>query len=61
MSREPDEEVLYAVQLYELCSALHVLPRAGGLLDQRYSDVVYLRLVHRVAQEKMELDAKKTS
>lgn len=34
LNREPDEEAALAIQLAVLCRELHVLPRAGGVLDQ---------------------------
>jgi len=34
MSRQPDDETALAIELTVLCKELHVLPKAGGLLDQ---------------------------
>jgi hypothetical protein len=43
LNREPDEEAALAIDLAVLCSELHVLPRAGGVLDQDPYELGLLR------------------
>lgn len=58
-NREPDEEVLLALELAELCQGLGVLPRAGGLLDQDYYHVVLLKAGLRGIAKKAAADSKR--
>jgi hypothetical protein len=57
LNREPDEEAALAIDLAVLCSELHVLPRAGGVLDQDPYELYLLRaglsgLNKKVARER---------
>lgn len=58
MNREPDDEVALAIELTELCEALNVLPRAGGILDQDYYHIILLRAGLRAFSIKRERDSK---
>ena len=57
LTKEPDAEVRYAVELYALCKEFHVLPRPGGLLDQDYYEVQLLSRVAEAFEEKQKLEA----
>lgn len=47
MSRDPDEEVSFAVDMTSLCKALGVLPRSGGLLDQDWYHIALMKAAIR--------------
>lgn len=42
LGRKMDDDVQLAIELTHLCSAFHVLPRQGGLLDQDYYHILLL-------------------
>lgn len=58
MSREPDDEVAFAVDLAGLCRALGVLPRSGGILDQDWYHIALLKAAIRAFNIKEDRDAK---
>ena len=60
-NREQDEEVQRAIELTSLATRLHVLPRAGGLLDQDYYHIKLLRAGIRAFEKAEELEYKKQS
>jgi hypothetical protein len=59
MTRKPDPLVERAITLTNLCQALHVLPRAGGLYDQDPRDIYMISCVLSAQAEKAEMDSKK--
>ena len=58
-NREADEEVQLAIDLTALATRLHVLPQAGGLLDQDYYYIKLLRAGIRAFEKKEEQEYKK--
>ena len=56
MNRDPDWEVGQIISLIRMCESLHVLPQAGGLLDQDAYFVYLLQQVMLADQEKAALD-----
>ena len=50
-----------AIELTSLATRLHVLPRAGGLLDQDYYHIKLLRAGIRAFEKAEELEYKKQS
>jgi hypothetical protein len=61
MKRPPDEEVQIAIDMTVLCRDLHVLPKAGGLLDQDSYHVYLIQETLAVIHEKerRDMDAEK--
>lgn len=59
MSRKPDEVVAQAITLTNLCQTLHVLPRAGGLLDQDARHVYMIECVLAAQNERAEMERKR--
>lgn len=59
MKRPPDTVVAQAITVTNLCQALHVLPRAGGLYDQDARDIYMISCVLSAQHEKAELDSKR--
>ena len=57
LSRPPDDEVAFAVDMASLCRALQVLPRSGGILDQDWYHVALLRAALRAFHIKEEREA----
>lgn len=62
MKRPPDDEVRMAIDMTVLCRDLHVLPQAGGLLDQDSYHVYLIQETLAVLQEKerQEIEAEKS-
>lgn len=56
-----DDDVATAIELTVLCQDLHVLPNAGGLLDQDSYHVWLMQTVMRAQNEKAELDKQRNS
>lgn len=56
MNRPPDDEVILAVELTQFCKAFHVLPRAGGVLDQDYYIITLLRAGLRAFDKKEQIE-----
>lgn len=50
-----------AVELTRLCQAMHVLPRAGGVLDQDSYHIYMIQTVLAAQAEKDELDRKRNA
>lgn len=48
----PNSEVDAAIELYNICKDFHVLPRAGGMLDQDGYHVMLFRFVSMAYNEK---------
>jgi hypothetical protein len=61
MNRPADPEVALAINMTNLCRELHVLPQAGGLLDQDSYHVWLIQETLAVLQEKerRDMDAEK--
>lgn len=56
--RDNEDDVIQAIELTDLCKALHVLPRSGGLLDQDPIDIRMLKAGLRAFAMKENKDAK---
>jgi hypothetical protein len=52
MNRKPEQDVVEAIDMTLLCQALHCLPRAGGLMDQDYWDVIRMKWVIEAQAER---------
>jgi len=61
MTRKPDAMVAQAITLTNLCQTLHVLPRAGGLLDQDALHVYMIECVLSAQSERAEMERHKQS
>jgi hypothetical protein len=61
-NRPADPEVALAINMTNLCRELHVLPRAGGLMDQDSYHVYLIQETLAVLQEKerKEVEAEKS-
>lgn len=59
LNREADDEVAFAIELTNLCQALHCLPQPGGLLDQDGYLVSLMKTVLIAQNEKEQLEADK--
>lgn len=59
MTRKPDAVVAQAITMTNLCQALHVLPRAGGLFDQDALHVYMIECVLSAQNERAEMEHKK--
>lgn len=54
-----DDEAALAIDLTSMCKAFHVLPRAGGLLDQDYYTIRLLQAGLRAFAILEELEMEK--
>jgi hypothetical protein len=61
MTRKPDAIVAQAITMTNLCQALHVLPQAGGLLDQDAMHIYMIECVLSAQVEKSEMEQRKQS
>lgn len=59
MNREPDDEVLLAVELTQMCTELRILPGPGGLLDQDPYHIMLLKAGLSAMHEKAKRDMPK--
>lgn len=59
LTRKPDAVVAQAITMTNLCQALHVLPQAGGLLDQDALHVYMIECVLSAQNERAEMERNK--
>jgi hypothetical protein len=61
MSRPPDPDVGRVIEIGSLCMEYHVLPGAGGLLDQDPLHVYYLQCYSAAIAERARLERERSN
>jgi xanthosine utilization system XapX-like protein len=61
LNRDPEPDVALVIEIGSLCMGYHVLPAAGGLLDQDPEHVMWLQMYMAAIEERVQLERSRTS